>query len=313
MSGQDVKRGTFSHRHAYFWDANTNQSYCGLNHIAPDQAKLHMFNSLLSEFGVMGFEYGYALSTPHALVIWEAQFGDFVNGAQVIIDQFITSAESKWQRQNGLVLLLPHGYEGQGPEHSSTRPERFLQQAAEFNMVVANLTSAANYFHLLRRQVKWEFRKPCVVFSPKSLLRHPGVVSPIKDFTSGRFIEVIDDASVTAKDVERLVLCTGKVFFDLQEYQQKKKIKNTAVVRIEQLYPFPKHQLEAIFKKYKKAEVIWVQEEPYNMGYYAYMQRFLPDQPLKVVARKSSASPATGYSKVHKAEQEKIITQAFEI
>jgi 2-oxoglutarate dehydrogenase E1 component len=313
MSGQDVKRGTFSHRHAYFWDANTNQSYCGLNHVSPDQAKLHMFNSLLSEFGVMGFEYGYSLSTPQALVVWEAQFGDFVNGAQVIIDQFITSAESKWQRQNGLVLLLPHGYEGQGPEHSSARPERFLQQAAEFNMIVANMTSAVNYFHLLRRQVKWEFRKPCVVFSPKSLLRHPGVMSPIKEFTSGRFIEVIDDASVTAKEVERLVLCTGKVFFDLQEYQQKKKIKNTAVVRLEQLYPFPKHQLEAIFKKYKKAEVIWVQEEPYNMGYFAYMQRFLPDVNLKVVARKSSASPATGYSKVHKAEQEKIISQAFEI
>lgn len=313
MSGQDVKRGTFSHRHAYFWDANTNQSYSGLNHIAPDQAKLYLYNSLLSEFGVMGFEYGYALATPHALVIWEAQFGDFVNGAQVIIDQFITSSESKWQRQNGLVLLLPHGYEGQGPEHSSAKPERFLQQAAEFNMVVANITSASNYFHLLRRQVKWEFRKPCIVFSPKSLLRHPGVVSPIKNFTSGTFEEVLDDISVSAKAIKRVVLCTGKVYFDLLEYKQKKKIKDTALVRLEQLYPFPKHQLHEVLKKYKNAELIWVQEEPYNMGYWAYIQRFMPDEKWKVVARKSSASPATGYSKVHKAEQETIITKAFEI
>jgi 2-oxoglutarate dehydrogenase E1 component len=313
MSGQDVKRGTFSHRHAYFWDVNTNQSYSGLNHIANDQAKLYMYNSLLSEFGVMGFEYGYALATPHALVIWEAQFGDFVNGAQVIIDQFITSAESKWQRQNGLVLLLPHGYEGQGPEHSSAKPERFLQQAAELNIVVANMTSASNYFHLLRRQVKWEFRKPCIVLSPKSLLRHPGVVSPMENFTSGRFMEVLDDPNVKAKDVTRVVLCTGKVFFDLQEYQQKKKIKNTAIVRLEQLYPFPKHQFSEVLEKYKDAELIWAQEEPHNMGYRAYVQRFMPDIHFKLVARKSSASPATGYSKVHKAEQDRIINLAFEI
>lgn len=313
MSGQDVKRGTFSHRHAYFWDANTNQSYCGLNHIDSGQAKFHMYNSLLSEFGVMGFEYGYALATPRALVVWEAQFGDFVNGAQVIIDQFITSAESKWQRQNGLVLLLPHGYEGQGPEHSSARPERFLQQASEFNMVVANITSSANYFHMLRRQLKWEFRKPCVVLSPKSLLRHPGVVSPVGQFTKGAFTEVFDDANVKAKEVKRVVFCTGKVYFELLDYQQKKKIKNTAVVRIEQLYPFPKQQVQTILKKYKDAELIWTQEEPYNMGYWSYIQRFMPDEKWKIVARKSSASPATGYSKVHKAEQEKIITQAFEI
>jgi 2-oxoglutarate dehydrogenase E1 component len=313
MSGQDVKRGTFSHRHAYFWDVNTNESYSGLNHISPDQAKLHMYNSLLSEFGVMGFEYGYALATPHALVIWEAQFGDFVNGAQVIIDQFITSAESKWQRQNGLVLLLPHGYEGQGPEHSSARPERFLQQASELNMVVANMTTASNYFHLLRRQMKWEFRKPCVVFSPKSLLRHPGVVSPLKEFTSGCFTEVLDDPNVSAREVKRVVLCTGKLFFELQEVQQKKKIKDTALIRLEQLYPFPKHQLQTVLKKYKNAELIWAQEEPYNMGYWAYIHRFMPDEKWKVVARKSSASPATGYSKLHKTEQEKLINQAFEI
>lgn len=313
MSGQDVKRGTFSHRHAYFWDANTNENYSGLNHIDKDQAKLHIYNSLLSEFGVLGFEYGYSMATPHALVLWEAQFGDFVNGAQVMIDQFISSAESKWQRMNGLVMLLPHGYEGQGPEHSSARPERFLQQAAEYNMIVVNLTTAANIFHLLRRQVAWEFRKPCIVFSPKSLLRHPGVASPVKDFTSGAFQEVIDDATVTAKDVKRIILCTGKVYYDLLEAQSKRKVKDAAIVRIEQLYPFPEKQLNAIFKKYKGAKLVWMQEEPLNMGYWSFMQRLMPDTPMQVVARKSSASPATGYSKVHKAEQEKIVNQAFEI
>ena len=313
MSGQDIKRGTFSHRHAYFWDANTNENYSGLNHIDKDQAKLHIYNSLLSEFGVLGFEYGYAMATPHALVLWEAQFGDFVNGAQVMIDQFISSAESKWQRMNGLVMLLPHGYEGQGPEHSSARPERFLQQAAEYNMIVVNLTTAANIFHLLRRQVAWEFRKPCIVFSPKSLLRHPGVASPVKEFTSGSFQEVIDDATVTAKDVKRIILCTGKVYYDLLEAQSKRKVKDAAIVRIEQLYPFPEKQLNAIFKKYKGAKLVWMQEEPLNMGYWSFMQRLMPDTPMQVVARKSSASPATGYSKVHKAEQEKIVNQAFEI
>jgi 2-oxoglutarate dehydrogenase E1 component len=313
MSGQDVKRGTFSHRHAYFWDANTNDTYCGLDNIEKDQLKLYIYNSLLSEFGVLGFEYGYAMSTPHALVMWEAQFGDFVNGAQVMIDQFISSAESKWQRMNGLVMLLPHGYEGQGPEHSSARPERFLQQAAEYNMVVVNLTTAANIFHLLRRQVAWNFRKPCIVFSPKSLLRHPGVVSPIKDFTSGSFMEVIDDASVNAKDVKRIVLCTGKVFYELQEYQQKKKIKDAAIIRMEQLYPFPEKQLSVLFKKYKGAKLVWMQEEPLNMGYWSFIQRMMPETPVQVVSRKASASPATGYSKVHKIEQEKIVAQAFEI
>lgn len=313
MSGQDIKRGTFSHRHAYFWDANTNESYSGLNNIDKDQAKLHIYNSLLSEFGVLGFEYGYSMATPHAVVLWEAQFGDFVNGAQVMIDQFISSAESKWQRMNGLVMLLPHGYEGQGPEHSSARPERFLQQAAEYNMIVVNLTTAANIFHLMRRQVAWEFRKPCIVFSPKSLLRHPGVASPVKDFTSGSFQEVIDDATVTAKDVKRIILCTGKVYYELLEAQTKRKVKDAAIVRIEQLYPFPEKQLNAIFKKYKGAKLVWMQEEPLNMGYWSFMQRLMPDTQLQVVARKSSASPATGYSKVHKVEQDKIVNQAFEI
>lgn len=313
MSGQDVKRGTFSHRHACLWDANTNEAYSSLTNIDKSQAKFHIYNSLLSEFGVLGFEYGYAMATPHALVLWEAQFGDFVNGAQTIIDQFISSAESKWQRMNGLVMLLPHGYEGQGPEHSSARPERFLQQAAEYNMVVANITTAANFFHLLRRQVAWEFRKPCIVFSPKSLLRNPLVASPISEFTSGSFTEVIDEPNATPKDVKKVVLCTGKVFYDLQEAQQKKKVKDTAVVRIEQLFPFPEKQLKDVLKKYKGAKLVWAQEEPMNMGYWAFIQRMMPDEKIQGVTRKASASPATGYNKVHKIEQEKIVNQVFEI
>jgi len=311
MSGQDVKRGTFSHRHAYFFDANTNEPFCGLNTVGTE--KFHIFNSLLSEFGVLGFEYGYAMSSPRALVLWEAQFGDFVNGAQVIIDQFLSSAESKWQRMNGLVMLLPHGYEGQGPEHSSCRPERFLQLAAEYNFVVADPTTPANFFHLLRRQVSWPFRKPCVVFSPKSLLRHPAVISPLKDFTSGTFQEVLDDASVSAKEVKRVILCTGKIYYDLAEVQQKRKSKDTAVVRMEQLHPFPEKQLKAVLKKYKDAKLVWAQEEPANMGAQSYIQRMMPKYDLEFVSRKASASPATGYLKVHKVEQEKLVNKAFEI
>lgn len=310
MSGQDVKRGTFSHRHAYFFDANTNEPYCGLDHIDKNQRQLYIYNSLLSEFGVLGFEYGYAMSSPHALVIWEAQFGDFANGAQVMIDQFISSAESKWQRQNGMVMLLPHGYEGQGPEHSNARPERFLQLAAEYNMIVANPTTASNIFHLLRRQVIWEFRKPCIVFSPKSLLRHPLVASPLKEFTKGSFQEVIDDPNVIAKDVKKVVLCTGKVYYDLLDGAQKKKVKDVAIVRLEQLHPFPEKQLNAVLKRYKGAKLAWVQEEPANMGYWSYILRFMTG--LELVSRKASASPATGYNKVHKAEQEKIVNTALE-
>jgi 2-oxoglutarate dehydrogenase E1 component len=311
MSGQDVKRGTFSHRHAYFFDANTNEPYCGLDHIEKGQRKMHIFNSLLSEFGVLGFEYGYAMSSPHALVLWEAQFGDFVNGAQVIIDQFLCSAESKWQRQNGMVMLLPHGYEGQGPEHSNARPERFLQLAAEYNMIVSNPTTPANIFHLLRRQVAWEFRKPCIVFSPKSLLRHPAVISPVDAFVNGTFKEVLDDATVKAKDVKKVLLCSGKIYYDLSEAAQKKKVKDIAIVRLEQLHPFPEKQLQATLKKYKDAKLVWVQEEPANMGYWSYILRYMSG--LELISRKASASPATGYSKVHKVEQEKIISQALEL
>ena len=313
MSGQDVKRGTFSHRHAYFFDANTNEPYCGLDNMEPGQLKFHIYNSLLSEFGVLGFEYGYAMSNPNALVIWEAQFGDFVNGAQVMIDQFISSAESKWQRMNGLVMLLPHGYEGQGPEHSSCRPERFLQLSSEYNMIVANPTTPANIFHLLRRQVTWGFRKPCIVFSPKSLLRHPLVISPAKDFIKGAFQEIIDDATVSAKEVKKVVFCSGKVYYDILEAQQKKKQKDVALVRMEQLHPFPEKQFNAIVKKYKGAKLAWVQEEPSNMGCWSYMVRVLPTTKFELVSRKASASPATGYSKVHKVEQEKIVNQALEV
>ena len=313
MSGQDIKRGTFSHRHAYVFDANTNEPYCPLDHIQQDQESLRIYNSLLSEFGVLGFEYGYAMATPNALVIWEAQFGDFGNGGQVMIDQFVVSAESKWQRMNGLVMLLPHGYEGQGPEHSNGRPERFLQLAAEDNLIVVNLTTPANIFHLLRRQLTWHFRKPCVVFSPKSLLRHPKVVSPITDFTKGAFKEIIDDGYVTKKSVKRILLCTGKVYYDLLEEQQTQKIKNIALIRVEQLHPFPKKQFETILKKYNSPELVWVQEEPSNMGYWTFMLRTLPDYDLKIISRKASASPATGYPKVHKEEQATIIANAFKL
>ncbi|MTI39984.1 2-oxoglutarate dehydrogenase E1 component [Fulvivirga lutimaris] len=312
MSGQDVKRGTFSHRHAVVFDANTNESYCNIDHIDKGQQPFRIYNSLLSEFGVLGFEYGYAMATPNALVIWEAQFGDFANGAQVMIDQFITSAESKWQRMNGLVMLLPHGYEGQGPEHSNARPERFLQLAAEENLIVTNITTPANFFHMLRRQVTWNFRKPCVNFSPKSLLRHPLVVSPLKDFTKGGFQEIIGDTYATAKKIRRVLLCTGKVYFDLLEEQQASKTKDVAIVRIEQLHPFPRKQFDALIKKYGDAEIVWVQEEPENMGYWTYLLRILTDVKMRVISRKSSASPATGYSKVHKKEQAAIVAKAFE-
>lgn len=312
MSGQDVKRGTFSHRHSYIFDSNTNEPFCNLNHVADKQEPFRIYNSLLSEFGVLGFEYGYAMATPNALVLWEAQFGDFVNGAQVMIDQFISSAETKWQRMNGLVMLLPHGYEGQGPEHSSARLERFLQLCAQENIIVANITRSSNLFHLFRRQVTWDFRKPLIVFSPKSLLRHPGVVSPVEEFTKGKFQEIIGDDYVINKNVKKVLLCSGKVYFDLLEEQAKREAKDIAIIRLEQLYPFPQKQLDKLLKKYKDPRLVWVQEEPENMGSWAYMLR-MTDYDLTLVARKPSASPATGYPKVHKEEQANIVKRAFEL
>ena len=251
LSGQDVQRGTFSHRHAVLHDANTNENYSSLNHISDEQEEAQIYNSLLSEYGVLGYEFGYALANPNALVIWEAQFGDFANGAQTMIDQFVSSHESKWGTQNGLVMLLPHGYEGQGPEHSNARPERFLQLAAENNMVIANLTTPANIFHALRRQLTWEFRKPLVVMSPKSIFRHPKVVSKIDAFTKGSFQEVIGDEYADKAKVKRVLICSGKVYFDLFDRQEKDKRKDVAIIRLEQLHPFPTKQVEAELAKYK--------------------------------------------------------------
>ncbi len=313
LSGQDVQRGTFSHRHAVLHDANTNENYSSLNHISDKQEQAQIYNSLLSEYGVLGYEFGYALANPNALVIWEAQFGDFANGAQTMIDQFVSSHESKWGTQNGLVMLLPHGYEGQGPEHSNARPERFLQLAAENNMVIANLTTPANIFHALRRQLTWEFRKPLVVMSPKSIFRHPKVVSKLDAFTKGSFQEVIGDDYADKAKVKRVLICSGKVYFDLLDRQEKDKRKDVAIIRLEQLHPFPTKQVEAELAKYKSAEIFYVQEEPENMGYWSYVIReFGWARFSKLVARKKSASPATGFLKVHGEEQAALINRAFE-
>jgi 2-oxoglutarate dehydrogenase E1 component len=313
LSGQDVQRGTFSHRHSVLHDANTNENYSSLNHISDKQEQAQIYNSLLSEYGVLGFEFGYGLANPNALVIWEAQFGDFANGAQTMIDQFVSSHESKWGTQNGLVMLLPHGYEGQGPEHSNARPERFLQLAAENNMVIANLTTPANIFHALRRQLTWEFRKPLVVMSPKSIFRHPKVVSKLDAFTKGSFQEVIGDDYADKAKVKRVLICSGKVYFDLLDRQEKDKRKDVAIIRLEQLHPFPTKQVEAELAKYKSAEIFFVQEEPENMGYWSYVIReFGWARFAKLVARKKSASPATGFLKVHGEEQAALINRAFE-
>ena len=312
LTGQDVQRGTFSHRHAVLHDINTNQAYNSLNFLEGTDQKFEIYNSLLSEFGVMGFEFGYAMANPKALTIWEAQFGDFANGAQVMIDQFISCSETKWQRMNGLVLLLPHGYEGQGPEHSNARPERYLQLCAEYNMVVANITTPSNFFHALRRQLTWEFRKPLVVMSPKSLLRHPKAISPIEEFTSGRFQEVIADTDVKPAAARKVVMCSGKVYYDLLERREKDKIKDVALIRLEQLHPFPKKQISNLLDKYTKSEeLVWLQEEPENMGYWNYIQRIYPEKSFKLISRKASASPATGFAKIHAQEQEQIIDKAF--
>lgn len=316
MSGQDVKRGTFSHRHAIFNDSKTYEEYNRLNSVTEDQGTFRIFNSLLSEFGVLGFEYGYSLATPSTLVIWEAQFGDFYNGAQTIVDQYISAAESKWQRMSGLVMLLPHGYEGQGPEHSSARPERFLQSCAEYNMTVANITTPANFFHAMRRQLARPFRKPLIIMSPKSLLRHPLCVSALEDFESKtKFQEVFDDAAVTtsgAKKIKRTLFCTGKIYYDLLNKKLADKREDVAIVRLEQLYPLPETQIQAILKKYKNAASFWVQEEPENMGAWRYMLANYPTQ-FECIARKASASPATGYKKVHDQQQQAIIDKAFDI
>ncbi len=312
LSGEDVKRGTFSHRHAVIYDQNTNKPYNRLSRLDDKQGIMYIYNSLLSEFAVLGFEYGYAMANPNNLVLWEAQYGDFANGAQTIIDQYIASAEQKWSNMNGLVLLLPHGYEGGGPEHSSARLERFLQMCAENNMVVTNITTAANFFHALRRQMKWEFRKPMINFSPKANLRHVRSYSAMSEFTTGGFQEVLDDPNVkTASKVKRVLLCSGKMYFDLSEKQLADKRDDVAVVRLEQIYPLPVQQLNALRAKYKKAEWIWVQEEPRNMGALSYLIMNLEDFPIKYVSRAASASTATGFAKRHTIEQQQLVENAF--
>jgi 2-oxoglutarate dehydrogenase E1 component len=313
MSGQDVKRGTFSHRHATLRDENTDQPYNRLSRIPGAKGEFRIYNSLLSEYGVLGFEYGYALANPNSLVLWEAQFGDFANEAQVMIDQFIAAGEQKWNRMNGVVLLLPHGYEGQGPEHSSGRMERFLQMCAELNMVVTNITTASNFFHGLRRQLAWPFRKPLINFSPKANLRHPGSYSPMQEFVNGSFNEVIDDNSVDAGKVKKVLFCSGKIYFDLAEYRQKNKRTDIALIRMEQLYPLPLTQLEQLYRKYSKAMWFWVQEEPLNMGAATYLQMNLKSINYGVISRQPSASTASGYAKVHAQEQSEIIETAFSI
>ncbi|MFN5346147.1 MAG: 2-oxoglutarate dehydrogenase E1 component [Bacteroidota bacterium] len=312
VSGQDVERGTFSHRHAVIRLEDSEEQYVPLSNISDKQAPFYIYNSLLSEYGVLGFEYGYAFASPDSLVIWEAQFGDFGNGAQIIIDQYLSSAEDKWRRMNGLVMLLPHGYEGQGAEHSSARLERFLQLCAEHNMQIANCTTPANFFHLLRRQMHRDFRKPLVVFTPKSLLRHPKCVSTIADLTKGGFQEVIDDATANAKSTRRVVFCSGKVYYDLLERQEADKDSGVAIVRIEQLYPFPQKQVDAIVAKYKNAnEIVWLQEEPENMGAWSFLLRTWRNAEVKLIAREASASPATGSHKQHDKEQHALIDKAF--
>lgn len=314
MSGQDVRRGTFSHRHAVLRDENTDESYNRLSRIPDVKNEFRIYNSLLSEFGVLGFEYGYSLANPNALVIWEAQFGDFCNGAQTIVDQFIAAAEQKWQRMSGLVLLLPHGYEGQGPEHSSAKIERFLQMCAELNLIVTNITTSANFFHAMRRQLSWPFRKPLINFSPKANLRHPGSYSLAEEFTHGAFQEVIDDSFADdASNVKKVLFCSGKIYFDLAEKQQKDNRKDVAIVRVEQLYPLPLNQLEALYKKYSKATWFWIQEEPLNMGAASFLQMNLKSINYGFISRQPSASTATGYAKVHAQEQAEIIETAFSI
>lgn len=311
LSGQDCERGTFSHRHAALVLEDTDEKYFPLKHLSDTQAPFHVYNSLLSEYGVMGFEYGYALALPNGLTIWEAQFGDFYNVAQVIVDQYIASAEEKWGLMNGLVLLLPHGFEGQGPEHSSARIERFLTLAEGNNMQVVNCTTPANFFHVLRRQVKRSFRVPLIVFTPKSLLRHPAVVSTFEDMANHKFQEVIDDQEVDYDQVRRVVLCSGKIYYDLLERKQELAVRDIALIRIEQLYPFPSRQVSRILKRYKnRMLILWVQEEPENMGAWHYVRDRIKDE-LELVGRLPSGSPAVGLHHLHVKGQQEIINKVF--
>ncbi|WP_016776647.1 2-oxoglutarate dehydrogenase E1 component [Anaerophaga thermohalophila] len=312
ISGQDSVRGTFAHRHAGFTLEDMAESYFPLQHLSPEQAIFNIYNSPLNEYGVMGFEYGFALGVPDGLTIWEAQFGDFFNVGQVVVDQFISSAEEKWGLKNGLVLFLPHGFEGQGPEHSSARIERFLNQAAGNNMQILNCTTPANLFHALRRQMKRDFRIPMVVFTPKSLLRHPLCISRMDELADGAFQEVLDDEDTDPESVKRVVLCSGKIYYDLLARKQELNARDVALIRIEQLHPFPKHKILEVIKRYPNALLnLWVQEEPENMGAWYYVENQLPELKPVPVARLASASPATGLSGLHVVGQKEIIGKVF--
>jgi 2-oxoglutarate dehydrogenase E1 component len=316
LTGQDARRGTFTHRHATLRDTETGEPYVPLAHLQPEQGRFDVFDSPLSEAGVLGFEYGYSLDTPDGLVLWEAQFGDFLNTAQVIVDQFISSAEDKWLRLSGLVLLLPHGFEGQGPEHSSARLERFLQLCAEDDMQVCNLTTPAQLFHVLRRQVLRPWRKPLVIMTPKSLLRNKEAVSPLSAFARGRFLRVIEDTDVEPAKVKKVLLCTGKVYYDLLDRRRKTNREDVAIVRLEQLYPLDPSLLQALSPYADGTPLVWVQEEPRNMGAWYFVNSRLPDHigrrlPLSVVSRDESASPATGSPASHALEQRMLLDAAF--
>lgn len=312
ISGEDVERGTFSHRHAVVKTEDTEEEYTPLQHIS--ESRFDIFNSHLSEYGVLGFDYGYAMASPEMLTIWEAQFGDFVNGAQIIIDQYLVAAEEKWKAQNGLVMLLPHGFEGQGAEHSSGRLERFLELTANDNIIVANCTTPANFFHILRRQLKWNFRKPLVIMSPKSLLRHPRVVSSLEDLANGKFQPIIDDTTADANKVEKLVLCTGKLYYELLAKKEELNAENIALVRLEQIYPLQREDLDNILNKYSnRKELIWAQEEPENMGAWTYILRHLRNTGIDVIAPVSSGSPAPGSHKMFEKNQRGVINKVFGI
>ncbi len=309
LSGQDVERGTFSHRHAVLKVEQSEEEVCPLNNIS-ETAKFEAYNSLLSEYGVLGFDYGYSMTLPNSLTIWEAQFGDFSNGAQIMLDQFISCAEDKWKVMSGLVMLLPHGYEGQGAEHSSARLERYLQLCAKYNMQIVNCTTPANFYHMMRRQLKRDFRKPLVVFTPKSLLRHPKCVSSISDLADGKFEGVIDD-TINPKSVERLVLCSGKIYYELLDRREKEGAENVALVRVEQLFPLDKKGIKGLIEKYNAKEVVWVQEEPENMGAWTFILSELRTFGIDVIAREASAATATGSSKTSAVEQNELIDKVF--
>jgi 2-oxoglutarate dehydrogenase E1 component len=315
LSGQDCERGTFSHRHAVLHDMETGEAYSPLKNLDPDQARFCVYNSLLSEAAVLGFDYGYSLDYPDMLGIWEAQFGDFANGAQVVIDQFLAAGESKWQRTSGIVLLLPHGYEGQGPEHSSARLERFLQLCAEDNIQVANITTPANFFHALRRQVKRAVKKPLIVMAPKSLLRHPAAVSRLDEFTAGSFQEIIDDPAPPGTP-KRLIFCSGKVYYDLCDYRAKNQMADTAIVRLEQLYPLHRNRLAEIADRCAGARVVWCQEEPQNMGAWSFIAPQLSEifgfKP-RYAGRDAAASPAVGVLALHRLELSALLQDAFNL